>query len=262
VETPAERLNSCLAEETPRLDHVLATIATVDDERSAAEIETAVVAELDRLADSCPSAPDAMAVLNHVYGTAGFSGDVADYYDPANSLIDRVVERRRGIPLTLAAIAAEIGRRLGVDLRPIGMPGHVLLGEGPDPTHWFDPFSRGAQLGYDDCRLLFARFHAIEAFNQSMLRPMTAEAVAIRTLNNLRIAYVKRGQAAKTIPVLELRAAMTSAELADRLELANLLMTLGRMERAAEEYETLAAQDPERRDAYMNRATACRAHNN
>ena len=262
METPATQLNRLLSEETPRLDQVLSIIATVEDASPAAAIEAEVVQQLDELAESCPAAPEAMDILNHVYGTMGFSGDVADYYDPANSLIDRVIERRRGIPLTLAAIAAEVGRRVGADLRPIGMPGHVLLGEGPEPTHWFDPFNRGAQLGYDDCRLLFARFHAVEAFSPSMLRPMNAEAVAIRTLNNLRVAYMKRGTASKTIPVLELRANMASAEVADRLDLANLLTSLGRMERAAEEYETLASVDPERRDAYLQRATACRAHSN
>ena len=261
METPATQLNRLLSEEAPRLDQVLSVIATVEDDRPIAAIEAEVVHQLDQLGESCP-APDTMDILNHIYGTMGFSGDVADYYDPANSLINRVIERRRGIPLTLAAIAAEVGRRVGADLRPIGMPGHVLLGEGPEPTHWFDPFNRGAQLGYDDCRLLFGRFHTIEAFNPSMLRPMTAEGVAIRTLNNLRVAYMKRGTASMTIPVLEMRANMASADVADRLDLANLLTSLGRMERAAEEYETLASADPERREAYLQRATACRAHNN
>ncbi len=260
VETPAERLNAILGEAEPTLDRVLAVVASVDG--AGAPTERDVIEELDRLAEAATREPNAASVLTNVYGDMGFSGDVADYYDPANSLIHQALERRRGIPLTLAAIASEIGRRVGIDLRPIGMPGHVLLGEGPNPTSWFDPFGGGAELDYDDCRLLFARFHSVEAFNQSMLRPMTAEGVAIRTLNNLRIAYAKRGEASMTIPVLELRAGMDSADLADRLELANLLSGLGRMERAAEEYERLAELDEERRAAYLARARTCRAHSN
>ncbi len=257
--TTAARLNELLTQPQPDLDRVLAVLASVDDPLDPPS-ESAVVAHFDELAHGCDGS--ATATIDHVYGVLGFNGDTADYYNPANSLIHQVLDRRRGIPLTLAAVASEVGRRVGVDLRPIGMPGHILLGEGPEPSQWFDPFNRGAELGYDDCRLLFARFHPVEAFSPSMLRPIGAEAIAIRTLNNLRLAYAKRGQATRTIPVLEMRAAMDSAEIGDRLELANVLADLGRFDRAAEEYERLAEIDPERGPTYLIKAQNHRAHRN
>lgn len=258
--TAADRLNELLAESQPGLDRVLAVVASID--AAAQPTEAAVVARIDELAADCPDDPDAAAVLHHVYGTLGFVGDVKDYYDPSNSLIHRAILRRRGIPLTLGAIAVEVARRRDLELCLVGMPGHVLLGEGREPNRWYDPFSGGAELGYEDCRRLFAQFHPIAAFNPAMLGAMTAEAVAIRTLNNLRNAYTQRGNAAQVVSVLELRADMDSAEPGDRIELARLLTNLGRYDRAAEEFNRLAEQDPSNAEAYLARATANRAHRN
>lgn len=258
--TPAARLNELLAEPDAGLDRILAVIATV--EPGDIPPEDTIVDQFDRLAEGCPEDGSPDSALDHVYGALGFTGDTANYYNPANSLIHRVLERRRGIPLTLAAVGAEVARRRNVDLRLIGMPGHILLGHGPEPTRWFDPFNRGARLGYDDCRLLFARFNPVEAFNPSMLLPIGAEAVAVRMLNNLRVAYAKLGQATKTIPVLEMRADMSSAELRDQIELVNILAGLGRFDRAAEVLEATADLDPERRDAYLAKVRSYRAHRN
>lgn len=258
---PSQRLNELLAGPDPiPLDRVLAVIASVDP--AGPPDEETIVGQIDGLAEDCPDDGSADTVLDHVFGRLGFKGDAANYYDPANSLIHRVLERRRGIPLSLAAVASEVGRRRGIDLRLIGMPGHILLGEGPEPSVWFDPFNRGARLDYDDCRILFARFHPIEAFVPDMLRPIGAEAITIRVLNNLRVAYTRRGQAGLMIPVLELRAAMASAERTDQLELVNLLAGLGRFDRAAEVLESLAEADPDRRAAYLAKAHSYRAHRN
>lgn len=266
----ADRINQLLAEPDAGLDRLLAAIASLDRPRSAdgpqdvftAEVEDRVVAILDEMAANCPDPGDPAALFGHVYGPLGFSGNLDDYYDPANSLIDRVLKRRRGIPLSLAAVVSEISRRNGRDLRPVGLPGHVLLGEGPEPSHWFDPFNRGVSLGVDDCRSLFGRIHPIESFEPDMLRPMTGLEVAIRTLNNLRIAYAKQGDIAKMIPVLELRVDMAPRQIGDRQEYADLLAGLGRFEQAAEQYKLLMSEDPDRADAHEARYVACRVHLN
>lgn len=255
-----ERLNELLADPEQGLDRILAVIATIDPKTPPTE--SVVVARIDELAAHCPERSGASTILDHVYGTLGFSGDLGDYYDPANSLIHHALHRRRGIPLTLGAIAAEVGRRRGVDLRLIGMPGHVLLADGSEADRWYDPFNRGAQLGYEDCRGLFAQFHPEETFSPAMLKPMTAEAVAIRTLNNLRAAYTRRGNPWQVIPVMEMRANMASADIGDRIELANMLAGLGRYDQAADEFTRLSEMDPERAAAYLAKATSCLSHRN
>lgn len=279
------RLNQLLAGDNPGLDRVLAVIASVDQAERPSE--DAIVSAIDKLAadlepdSSSDATPE--SILAYVYGDLGFAGDTVDYYNPANSLIHQVLERRRGIPMTLAVVAAEIARRHRVDLRLVGLPGHILLGtsgnssspaSAPDSPNrapdteggaldmWFDPFSGGARLGFDDCKLLFARFHPIEAFQPAMLAPINAEMISIRMLNNLRVAYAKRGEMARTIPVLEMRAEMVSAQAGDRLELAQVLAALGRYDRAADEFERLAELDPERAEVYASKARSYRAHRN
>ena len=254
------RLNELLASDRPELDRVLAVVASAADHRAPPEDE--VVAQLDQVAAGCPDGAGVDGVLDHVHRALGFTGDRADYYNPANSMLHQVIERRRGIPLTLAAVVAEVGRRVGVDLRPVGLPGHIVVGEGPEPATWFDPFNEGARLGFDDCRQLFARFHPAEAFAPSMLAPIGAEAMAVRSMNNLRAAFTRRGELVRCLPLLELRAAMPSAAVGDRLELAGVLAAVGRHDRAADVFEELIHLDPERAPTYRKQLLRHRAHRN
>lgn len=257
----ADRLNQLLTERDGNgLDRPLAVVASVDPDEPPTEDQ--VVAALDELAAGCPDDLDGPQLLTHLFGTIGFAGNRGNYYDPANSLIHRVLERRRGIPLSLAAVVAEIGRRRGLDLRPVGLPGHVLLGEGPRPERWFDPFAAGGPIGVDTCRAIFSRLNPGGSFEESMLLPMPTAAVVVRTLNNLRVAYASRGMANRLIPVLDLRANLVTGTVADRLELARLLAGLGRVEQAAEEFSRLAELDGQRADAHRARATSLRAHLN
>lgn len=266
------RLHQLLSDDNVGLDRPLAVVASLDpvdpsrpdgdDADPVAVTEAAVVAALDHLADGCPDPADPQTLFDHVYGALGFSGNLNDYYDPANSLLDRVIERRRGIPLSLAVVVSEIGRRHGRDYRPVGMPGHVLVGEGPTPNRWFDPFNRGIALGMDDCRALFGRLHPIEAFDERMLRPMTTLEVCIRTLNNLRIAYGRRGELSRIVPLLALQADLPTGRLEHRVELAELLSVLGRFDQAAVQYGRLSEQDPSRREAHLERQQACLANRN
>jgi len=83
-------------------------------------------------------------MLPHLFGRGRFSGNRRDYYDPRNSLLDQVLERQLGIPITLAIVAMEVGRRLGVPLSGVGMPGHFLVGS---DGSYFDPFHQGRDAG-------------------------------------------------------------------------------------------------------------------
>jgi regulator of sirC expression with transglutaminase-like and TPR domain len=255
-----ERLERLVGGGDGALDRALAVVASVDPDGPPTEDE--VVARLDRLAQGLPGDEGAPGLLAHLFGSAGFAANRGDYYDPANSLIHRVIDRRRGIPLSLAAVAAEVGRRKGIDLRPVGLPGHVVLGEGTDPDRWFDPFAAGAALDIEACRRIFAGLNPEGTFHPAMLAPMEPLAVVVRTLNNLRVAYANRGMASRLVPVLELRADLSTGTVGDRLELARLLAGLGRIEQAATEFETLARSDPARSRAHLSRARDLRARLN
>ena len=75
----------------------------------------------------------------------GFAGNTTDYGDPRNSFLPDVIERRLGLPITLSVLMIEVGRRIGVGLHGVGMPGHFLVGVDGDPDAFIDPFHAGAR---------------------------------------------------------------------------------------------------------------------
>src|SRR5262249_5531422 len=100
------------------------------------------------------STPDTIIALNrYLFDELVFSGNAADYYDPRNSFLNEVLERRLGIPITLSMVYVEIGRRLGLALRGISFPGHFLVKcTVRDGALVLDPYANGASLGLDDLR--------------------------------------------------------------------------------------------------------------
>jgi regulator of sirC expression with transglutaminase-like and TPR domain len=151
------------------------------------------------------SATEALLALNrYLFDELGFSGNAGDYYDPRNSFLNEVIERRLGIPITLAVLYIEIGRRIGLPLHGVSFPAHFLvkcdLGEG---TIIIDPFARGASLGIDD---LQARLKTVSkvpetdpALIASLLTAAPPREIFARMLRNLRAIYLSRGETLKAL---------------------------------------------------------------
>jgi regulator of sirC expression with transglutaminase-like and TPR domain len=134
----------------------------------------------------------------YLFEDQGFAGNTANYDDPRNSFLNQVLDRRVGIPITLALVYIEVARRAGVRVEGVNFPGHFLLRFpfGPDDDHesavFIDPFHRGAVLSITDCRTLL-RHHAGEAitFEPSLLAPATKQQILIRILINLKWIYIR-----------------------------------------------------------------------
>ncbi|MGF1596716.1 MAG: transglutaminase family protein [Acidimicrobiales bacterium] len=252
------RLTELLGRTPIELDRVMAVIASVDDNPPT---EDDVVARIDELAAGVDDRT-VEGVIRHTFGGLGFIGDASGYYRPRNSYLHLVLERRRGIPLSLAVVATEIGRRVDVALSVVGLPGHVVLGDGPDPTRWFDPFGGGTELDVDGCRQLFARFHPAQMFDPAMLAPLPPAAIALRTLNNLKVAYRRLGLLGPIVRICELSVAVPGAPVSERLELATVLGALGRDEQAARQRRLLVDLDPERADEHRRALRRHRARRN
>lgn len=122
-----------------------------------------------------------------------FIGNASDYYDPRNSFLDQLLNRRMGIPITLSVLMIEIGRRLGVPLCGVGMPGHFLVGSavqyGRIPDVFVDPFHGGQILDVEGCRALFRRMAGNSPFDVRFLASIHPIAVVDRALNNLKAIY-------------------------------------------------------------------------
>lgn len=214
---------------------------------------------IDDLADAV-GPTDAGGLCAAVFRGLGFAGNREDYGDPGNSLLDRVLERRRGIPITLSVLGLSIGRRRGVALVGVGMPGHFLLRDAADPDAFFDAFDGGMPLDRDGCRRLFARIHGATApFDDRYLEPCDPTATIARVLENLRAARLRRDDRAGLAHVLRLLAAMPDPAIGHRRQLAGVLAAQGRFVEAADVHARLAEDDVQRADEHRAAARRLRA---
>lgn len=200
----------------------------------------AELARLDDLAAACP-ASDVDGLVRWLFGDLGYAGNVRAYHDPRNSYLNDVVERRTGIPITLAVLAKVVGARLGIELVGIGMPGHFLLRDRDDPAGFVDPFAGGSRLGVPDCIAAFHALHGADvAFDPRFLDPVGPTAILGRMLANLRGIFASTGDRRSLQWVLRLRLAIPGVPPEERAELAALLAAGGRFGEAADELGTLA----------------------
>ncbi len=92
------------------------------------------------------------AINAHLFGELGFRGNQQGFYDPRNSFLNDVLEQRTGIPITLSVVYIDVGRRLGLPLAGVGLPGHFLVGyRGDGREIYIDPFHQGLLLTREDC---------------------------------------------------------------------------------------------------------------
>jgi regulator of sirC expression with transglutaminase-like and TPR domain len=214
----------------------------------------AEMTRLDVLAAGCP-ARTLGGLTAHLFGDLDFRGDTDDYSNPRNSLLDVVLDRRQGIPITLAVVLIEVGRRLGVELVGVGMPGHFLVRSATDDDLFVDPF-RQTQLDRTGCEKLFAELHGPRArFDPRFLDPVGPRAVIARMLTNLQRSYAGRGDREGALWAQCLRVLVPGATVADRRRLAAMLAANGRLDAAAVELDAIAEAGPAgERDRFAARA--------
>ncbi len=158
------------------------------------------LALLDRMGDAAASrigtpgsAPfeDTVRALNeYLYDELGFRGNRTRYDDPRNSFLNEVLDRRTGIPISLAVVYLEVAQRAGVKISGVNFPGHFLL-RAPDMLI-VDPFHAGALLSETDCReLLRQHVGDAAAFDHTLLQPATRHQIVVRMLVNLKRLYVR-----------------------------------------------------------------------
>jgi regulator of sirC expression with transglutaminase-like and TPR domain len=172
------------AEEYRDLD-IAAYLARLDD----------MAATLKRRLRPDISPADTIVALNRfLFDELGFTGNAADYYDPRNSFLNEVLDRKRGIPLTLALVYIEIGRRIGLPVQGIAFPAHFLvkcpLREG---TVVLDPYAKGISLSLEELKQRIKSLrHGVEP-PRSVMAEMLATAsnkdILVRMLRNLKGIY-------------------------------------------------------------------------
>lgn len=195
----------------PRLDFLALALAqefrTVDVAEALATLDL-LGAELLLAAKGRPRSPEVMAnVCRQTLGTAyGFTGDQAQYDHPDNSMLDLVLARRRGLPILLSTVYVEAARRADIELGPVGLPGHFVVGHfGAEPPLLLDPFAGGTAVTV--------------AVPRELVRPWRAHEIAMRMLNNLVSSYTRRGDLGTAIRAAAMRLALpASTEERDLLQ--------------------------------------------
>lgn len=159
----------------------------------------------DRLPTECYPLRVIQAINHYLYDELGFSGNAEAYYDPRNSYLNDVLERRTGIPITLSLVYLEVARRIGFPMIGVGMPGHFLIRPALEEMGILvDPFHGGEVLFPADCQERLQQLYG----QPVELRPEFLVAISprhflARMLRNLKGIYLSQNDASRTLSVIE-----------------------------------------------------------
>ena len=182
----------------------------LDIDRCEARIEELAEAGVELLPLGASPADQVLALNDLLFRQQGFQGNVAEYSDPRNLLLNDVLERRIGIPVSLAIVQVEVAQRCGLDLRVVGLPGHVVTRiETEGEPAFFDPFQAGRQLTAEECRALVRTIYGRRMpFQEHYLDPITPRQTLQRVLHNLKAGYLRDGDEERSARILELLLAL------------------------------------------------------
>jgi regulator of sirC expression with transglutaminase-like and TPR domain len=212
---PAERWKEIVAGPEEEIDLAEAALVVAAHEYPGLDVQ-AYLGRLEELGDGLKrrlrgdiSPADTVITLNrYLFDELGFKGNTLDYYDPRNSFLNEVIDRRLGIPITLSILYVDIGRRLGLALDGVAFPGHFLVKcLVRDGVMVLDPYERGASLSMDDLqqRLRVLRGGTTPPPDTAphMLAAAGKKEVLARMLRNLKSIYLERRDPARALAAAE-----------------------------------------------------------
>jgi regulator of sirC expression with transglutaminase-like and TPR domain len=203
---------------------------------------------------SLPPSAQADALSAYLYAQLGFRGNEQDYYDPRNSLLPDVLERKLGIPITLALVYCEVARRVGVRARGVSFPGHFLVRIDPpgrdDAPVAVDPFFGGRRLDEGALQRLLERASPTGRYNMAEhLAPASTRTMLVRMLINLKWIHATRGDFARALLALDRIICLTPDSVPALRERGMLAARLGAVEAARADLSRLLELVPQAPDA-------------
>ncbi|MGH9040916.1 MAG: SirB1 family protein [Acidimicrobiia bacterium] len=219
------------------------------------------LARLDDLAAGCPAAT-LDGLCRHLFDDLGFVGNRGDYRDVRNSYLHEVLDRRTGIPISLSVVTLEVGRRLGVPLAGVGMPGHFIVRHLGDLPVFLDPFDGGARLTEVGCEAIYRGLGGTGEWSSAYLDPVGPRAILARMLINLQGLFLP-GDLRSATWVLRLRQLIPGMTAGEQVTLARALGSLGQFDAAGAALEGAAGvASPEEAERLRAQARALRARSN
>jgi regulator of sirC expression with transglutaminase-like and TPR domain len=182
----------------------------------------------------------------YLFAELGFAGNRRDYFDPRNSFLNDVLDRRLGIPITLSLVLIEVGRRVGLELHGIGLPGHFITGLAMgDDRILLDPFNRGRILTAEGCEAVVARAVGRPvSLTEAHFAPVSKRQFLARLLNNLKGVYWRRQAWPKAVAVLDRLLVLAPEAAVLRRDRGTALDHMGQHHRAAADWQAYLTRCP------------------
>jgi len=201
---------AALDDETFSLDRAALILALedypeLDIQQYLRQLDT-LAARTEVLIGTDLSAGSVINSINEVlFVQEGFRGNSEDYYDPRNSFLNEVLDRKLGIPISLSVLYMEVARRISFPIEGVGFPGHFLVKYvDNDREIIIDAFNLGRILTMNDCQeLLDKTYNGTISMNSSMLQPMGKRSIITRMLYNLKGVYAQQEQHYRTLSVID-----------------------------------------------------------
>jgi len=256
-ETPARRRFATLVArgEIPLVEAALA----IAEEEYPGLTEPAYLARLDELAAAArgklpgrhTSADALRAVRQVLFEEAGFRGNEADYYDPRNSFLNEVLDRRLGIPISLSVVFLAVARQVGLAVEGVAFPGHFLVKHCAAGRELFiDPYRGGELLSAADCAERYrAMTHGKGAFDPRLLEAASTPQILGRMLHNLKKIYAERGDDLRTLWTIDRLLLLFPGNLAERRDRGLVSARLGGRDAALTDLQAYLDASPDAADA-------------
>lgn len=265
-----ERFAQLVSHPEEEFDLAEAALLIAQEERSELDV-AAYLRRLDGLAAAVrarlpesPAPEDVIEQLNiQLFREEGLTGNTNAYYDPRNSFLNDVLDRKTGLPITLSVIYLEVGRRLGLPLAGVGFPGHFLVKyTGPSSERVLDPFLGGVTLTHEELaqklRAMYGDPNPFLSQIPSLLAPTSKKEILVRMLRNLKGVYLQHHDFARALQAIDrivLVDPTLAAEVRDR---GAVQQRLGRLQAAVQDFRRYLQMAPAAEDAEAVRAMITR----
>jgi regulator of sirC expression with transglutaminase-like and TPR domain len=210
------------------------------------------LARLDELGSAlrrdAARAEDAVPALSRLlFEREGFHGNTEDYYDPRNSFLNEVLDRRTGIPISLCTVYMEVARRAGLTVEGVGLPGHFVVRLASDPAPVLvDPFHGGVVITPEDCQRRLDRIYSGRLrLDPTMLAACGRKSILSRMLRNLKGIYVKAGDYLRALRIVEMLRILEPERVDELRDRGVLYAALDCYAAAADDIERYLARKPQ-----------------
>ena len=193
-----------------------------------------------RLGDSPEPKEMVEGINNHLFNGEGFGGNEADYYDPRNSFLNEVIDRRRGIPITLSILYLEVAANVGLAMSGVGFPGHFLVKYQSEQEEIIvDPFGRGVMLTREDCANRLRVVSDGQApFREHYLSAITKKQILRRVLTNLKGIYLSSSEYGRSLWAVEMLLAISPWDVDEIRDRGKIYYQLKEYENSLADLET------------------------